>query len=100
MTLRAKSDSGFLLEGAAWPAFLVDGGGTIRKANQAAIALFGSKLESDSTMLSALWADETQPVEQFLAHWERSGAAVVRLKLLGKGAAVTVFSTYISGFHW
>ncbi len=95
-----KSDSVFLLESAAWPAFLVDAGGTIRKANQAAIALFGSKLETDSTMLSALWAEEGEPPEQFLARCERSAATVVPLKLLGKGAAVTTFAAYISAFHW
>ena len=100
MTLREKSDAVFLLESAAWPAILIDGGGTIRKANQAAIALFGAKLETDSTMLAALWANEAEPAEQFLAHWECSGAAVVPLKLLGKSSAVTTFSTYISGYYW
>ena len=93
-------DIEFVLENAAWPAFLVDGGGTIRKANQAAIGLFGTKLEHDSTMLSALWAEEGATVEQFLVDWERSPAAAVRLKFLGKGAAVSTFSTHIATFHW
>src|SRR5260221_9877400 len=88
-----------MLENAAWPAFLVDDWGIIRKANQAAIALFGAKLESDATMLSALWAEETESAEQFLTRWERSTAAVAPLRLLGKGAAVTTFSTHISEFH-
>src|SRR6266849_6793829 len=48
-TTRAKPDPVFLLQNAVWPAFLVDGGGTIRKANLAAIEVFGSGLESDST---------------------------------------------------
>ena len=95
-----KSESVFLLEGASWPAFLVDGGGTIRRANQAAIDLFGAKLEGDSTSLSALWAEEGETVEQFLARWDRSAMAVVPLKLLGRGAAVTTFSTYIGAFLW
>ena len=95
-----KADSAFLLESAAWPAFLVDGGGTIRQANQAAIAWFGSKLESDSTMLSALWAEEVEPSEHFLARCERFTGTAVPLKLLGKGAAVTTFPTYIATFHW
>src|SRR6266478_3702585 len=97
---RTKSDTVFLLASAAWPAFLVDGGGTIRHANQAAIELFGPKLETDSTMLSALWAEQTESSEQFLARCERSGPAVVPLKLLGKGAAVILFSTYIAAFNW
>ncbi len=94
-----KPDSFLMLEHAAWPTFLVDGGGIIRKANQAAIALFGARLESDATMLSALWAEETESAEQFLARWERSATPVAPLRLLGKGAVVTTFSTHISGFH-
>src|SRR5712692_5706477 len=88
-----------MLENAAWPAFLVDGWGIIRKANQAAIALFGAKLESDASMLSALWAEETESAEQFLTRWEGSAAAVAPLRLLGKGAVVATFSTHISGFQ-
>jgi len=99
-TPRIRSDTVFLLKGASWPAFLVDGGGTIRHANQAAIDLFGPKLETDSTMLSALWAEQAESVEQFLARCERSSPAVVPLKLLGKGAAAILFSTYISTFNW
>jgi len=97
---RTKSDTVFLLASAAWPAFLVDGGGTIRHANQAAIELFGPKLETDSTMLSALWTEQAESAEQFLARCERSGPAVVPLKLLGKGAAVILFSAYIAAFNW
>ena len=99
MTSRVKSDAAFLLQNAAWPAFLVDAGGTIRQANQAAIEVFGSGLENGSTVLSALWADETESVEQFLARWERSPAALAALKLTGKGAAVTVFSAHIATVH-
>jgi signal transduction histidine kinase len=39
-------------------------------------------------------------MEQFLARCERSSAAVVPLKLLGKGAEVLLFSAYIAAFHW
>src|SRR5882724_712866 len=99
-TSRIKSDAVFLLESASWPAFMVDGGGTIRRANQAAIDLFGPKLEMDSTMLSALWAEQAESVEQFLSRCERSGPAVVPLKLMGKGAAVILFSAYIAVFNW
>src|SRR5437764_13859239 len=79
---------------------MVDGGGTIRRANPAAIGLFGSQLESGSTMFTALWAEEAESVEQFLARWERSAAAVVPLKLHGKGAVVTTFSASIVALYW
>lgn len=95
-----KSDSVFLLESAAWPAFLVDGGGTVRKANQAAIGLFGTMLEGETTMLSALWAEPAESAEQFLARWERSTPAVVPLKLHGKGGMVTTFNAWIASFNW
>ena len=50
-----KSDVSFQLKNAAWPAFVVESGGTIRYANQAAVAFFGPKLEGEALSLSALW---------------------------------------------
>ena len=90
-----KSDVSFLLESAAWPAFMVEAGGTIRFANQAALAFFGPKLEGEGLSLSALWAEPRETVEQFLAHWERAPATVIPIKYHGKGGTVAVFATYI-----
>ncbi|HXJ57611.1 MAG TPA: ATP-binding protein [Verrucomicrobiae bacterium] len=90
-----KSDLSFQLESAAWPAFVVEAGGTIRHANQAAIAFFGPKLEGEGLLLSALWAEQGETVEQFLARWERSAAATIPLRYHGKGGSVSTFATYI-----
>src|SRR5437879_3537307 len=90
-----KSDSSFQLESAAWPAFLVEAGGTIRHANQAAIAFFGAKLEGEGLSLSALWAEQHETAEQFLARCERSAAPVLPIKYHGKGGTVATFATYI-----
>lgn len=90
-----KSDVSFQLESAAWPAFVVEGGGTIRYANQAAVAFFGPKLEGEGLSLSALWAEHKETAEQFLAHWERAPATVTPIKYHGKGGTVAIFSTYI-----
>ena len=90
-----KSDISFQLESAAWPAFVVEAGGRIRHANQAAIAYFGPKLEGERLLLSALWADQSETVEQFLVRWERSAASVIPLKFLGKGGSVVIFATYV-----
>jgi signal transduction histidine kinase/ActR/RegA family two-component response regulator len=80
-----KPDVVFALENAAWPAFLVDGSGAIRRANQAAINAFGG-LEGESTLLSAIWSPENSiTAEQFLAQWERAPSALTPLKLRGKG---------------
>lgn len=90
----------FLLQNAVWPAFLVDGGGTIRKANLAAIEVFGSSLEGDSTMLSAIWGEESESAEQFITRWERSATTVLPIKFRAKGSVVTMFAAYIAAFHW
>ena len=90
-----KSDVTFQLENAAWPAFVVEAGGTIRFANQAAVDFFGPKLEGESLSLSALWADPGESAEQFLAHWERSPTAFKPIRFCGKGGKVATFDTCI-----
>lgn len=90
-----KSDVSFQLENAAWPAFVVESGGTIRYANQAAVAFFGPKLEGEALSLSALWAEPGESSEQFMARWERAPSAMQPVKYRGKGGAVTTFSTCI-----
>lgn len=91
-----KSDLTFQLENAAWPAFVVEAGGTIRYANQAAVDFFGPKLEGESLSLSALWADSAESAEQFLARWERSPSATMPLRYHGKGGTIATFDTLIS----
>src|SRR6266516_382418 len=90
-----KSDLSFTLESAAWPAFVVEAGGTIRHANPAAISFFGPKLEGEALSLGALWAEPRETAEQFLGRWERSAAAVIPIKYHGKGGSVATFATYI-----
>src|SRR5262245_54425760 len=90
-----KSDATFQLESAAWPAFLVEAGGTIRHANQAAIQLFGARLEGEASSLAALWAQPNETVEHFLSRCERSAASVVSVRYNGKGGRVATFATYI-----
>ena len=90
-----KSDITFQLESAAWPAFVVEAGGTIRYANQAAVDFFGPKLEGESVFLSALWPEQDETADQFLAHWERSPVAALPIQYLGKGGKVATFQTYI-----
>ena len=91
-----KLDVAFVLESAAWPAFVVESGGTIRQANQAAINFFGPKLEGEGPSLSAIWSPENGlHAEPFLSRWERSATGIVPLKFVGKGAATSAFSTFI-----
>jgi signal transduction histidine kinase/CheY-like chemotaxis protein len=90
-----KFDVAFQLENAAWPAFVVEAGGTIRHANQAAVDFFGPKLEGESLSLSALWAGHDETAEQFLGRWERSSAAFTPIQYCGKGGKVATFDTCI-----
>lgn len=90
-----KSDSSFPLESAGWPAFVVEAGGVLRHANEAAVEFFGPKLEGDGLMLSALWAEEGESADQFITRWERSSHGMVPIKFRGKGGVATTFSTYV-----
>jgi len=95
-SLVIKSDLIFALENAAWPAFLVDEAGAIRRSNQAAIKAFGAVLEGESTLLSAIWSPANDgTAEQFLRRWERAPTATVSLKFAGKGGVTTTFFTHV-----
>ena len=94
-----KSDVVFALENAGWPALLVDGSGTILRATQAAVKIFGSVLEGAAPRLSALWPPENGvTAEQFLMHWERSLATSVPLKFRVKGGIVSTFTVAVCSF--
>ena len=90
-----KPDSSFPLENAGWPAFVVEAGGVLRHANAAAVEFFGPKLEGDGLMLSALWVDEGEGADHFIARWDRSAHSMLPIKFRGKGGVATTFSTYV-----
>ena len=86
----------FILENAGWPALVIESGGVVRRANQAALQLFGPVLDSDSTSLASLLCeDNNPPAEQVLSTWERSTPASVRLKFRAKGGLDATFDTWI-----
>jgi len=94
-----KSDAVFVLENAGWPAMLLDGTGTILRANQAAVKIFGPVLDGGTTRLSALWTpDNGTSAEQFLALWERAPASRVSLKLQVRGGGTSVFAATLCAF--
>lgn len=91
-----KADVAFPLEQADWPAILVDGSGTVRRANQAALGVFGPGLESAPTLAASIWAPENDVrAEQFLAQWERAPTPVLTLKLRVKGGVTQDFQTHL-----
>ncbi len=86
----------FPFENANWPALLVEEAGVIRRANKAASQVFGAMVEAESSLLSALWAQEnTISAEKFLGSPERSASTSLVLKFKGKGGAVHAFNAYI-----
>jgi two-component system, cell cycle sensor histidine kinase and response regulator CckA len=94
-----KSDLGFALENAGWPALLVDAAGAICRANPAATSLFGAVLAGESPRLSAVWSpDNSSGADQFLAQWERSAAPTVPLKFQAKGGHTVGYLTSICAF--
>src|SRR5215212_378819 len=85
-----------MLDAASWPVLLVDGSACVRRANAAAIDVFGAKVESDPAPLSGLWTNENEgDPAAFLHKVDSAKALVVPLKLRGKGIAITPFNASV-----
>ncbi|MEO6034716.1 MAG: ATP-binding protein [Verrucomicrobiota bacterium] len=91
-----KSDF-FLLEHAPWPVVMAEESGTIRRANPAALTLFGGVLEGERALLSAIWSNENPlSAEQFLSQTEHPPSGLVSLKFPVKGGSTVAFAVYIA----
>ncbi len=91
-----KSDF-FLLEHAPWPVLMVEEAGTIRRANPVALALFGSVIEGERALLTAIWsADNNFSAAQFLAQTAHPPSGLVNLKFSIKGGTTVSFATYLA----
>jgi two-component system, cell cycle sensor histidine kinase and response regulator CckA len=91
-----KPDFAFLLEQAAWPAFLVDHTGTIRKANQHAVHVLGTVMEGESNLSASIWAPgNSQTAEEFLTRVDLSSAPMRVLQFRGKGGQTLPFNTFV-----
>ncbi len=94
-----KPDVVFAMENAGWPALLVEAGGTILRANQAAVKVFGQVLEGEAPLLSALWTPENGvTADQFIAQWDRSPASTAQLRFYVKGGGASRFSVSVCAF--
>jgi two-component system cell cycle sensor histidine kinase/response regulator CckA len=84
-----NSEVPFGLEGAIWPALLVDAAGVIRRANRAAGEAFGPGVESGSLPLANLWlAENGLSPEQFFMRSQQFRSTLSRLELMGEGGAM------------
>lgn len=85
-----------VLDGASWPAFLVDATACVRRANPAALDFFAEKVEGAAAPLAALWTNENgSDPAAFLQRVKASKALITPLKLRGKGVAITPFNASV-----
>jgi signal transduction histidine kinase len=85
------------LDNAAWPALLVNAGGTVLTCNAAAKALFGAALAGNPAELAAIWSPANgTPPPVFLGGWEKARAVPVDLRFRAAGGGEHRFSTAIT----
>jgi CheY-like chemotaxis protein len=90
-----KPEAVFGLENAAWPALLVDAGGTVLLTNVAAKNVFGAALVNG---FGSIWApDNGGTASEFLTRWEKSPAMSTLRFRTGDGT-LTSFTTAICLF--
>src|SRR5437763_6807544 len=91
-----KLDSGFGLDHAGWPAFVVDASGFVRQANQSAVQTFGTVMEGGPALSASIWTLENEVTpEEFVAKSERSSAPMTLLTFRVKGGGTARFNTYL-----
>lgn len=94
-----KPEIVFGLEGAAWPALLVNASCMILRANMAAVSTFGTAIASESPPLSAIWAPENSGTpEDFFKRWASSSKVTLDLKLKVTTGATLNFTAVICSF--
>ena len=89
----------FGLENASWPAVLVAMQGSILRANQPALAIFGETLSGDTPPLSLIWGEGNAiSADDFLAHWEESPEPVMDIYFRRADGVVEQYRTAVSIF--
>jgi two-component system, cell cycle sensor histidine kinase and response regulator CckA len=95
-----KPEVVFGLESAAWPALLLNAGGTVLRSNTAAVNTFGAALASESPPVSAIWSPENgKKPEEFFAGWEKSPTVTADLKFRVASGATVKFTAAICTFN-
>jgi signal transduction histidine kinase/CheY-like chemotaxis protein len=90
-----RRETDFVLEKAAWPTILLEAGGRICRANQAARRVFGLTDDLPATPLTALWDDEnTASAAHFLQ--QQTGAETAPLKLRLHGGQKSQFIAHVA----
>jgi signal transduction histidine kinase/CheY-like chemotaxis protein len=94
-----KPEVVFGLEGAAWPALLLNANCVVLRSNTAAMDVFGEALAGDMPQLLGIWAKENGGMpEGFFARWEKSPTATVDLKFRVANGTKVKFTAAICAF--
>lgn len=95
-----KPEVVFGLEGAAWPALLLNAGGAVLRSNAAGTNTFGVALAGEAPPLSAIWSPENgQKPEEFFARWEQSPTVTADMKFRVANGATIKFTAAICTFN-
>ncbi len=94
-----KPEVVFGLEGAAWPALLLDANCGILRANSSAMGVFGAAISSAAPHLSAIWVAENGAApDQFFARWQQSPTPTANLSFRVASSATVKFIAAICIF--
>jgi signal transduction histidine kinase len=94
-----KPEVVFGLEGAAWPALLLDTNCGILRANSSAMGVFGAAISSAAPHLSAIWLVENGGApDQFFARWQAAPTPTANLSFRVASGAPVKFTAAICVF--
>jgi two-component system, cell cycle sensor histidine kinase and response regulator CckA len=94
-----KPEVVFGLEGAAWPALLLDTSCGILRANSSAMGVFGAAISSATANLSAIWMMENgASPDQFFSRWQQSPTPTANLSFRVASGATVKFTVAICIF--
>jgi signal transduction histidine kinase/CheY-like chemotaxis protein len=95
-----KPEVVFGLEGAAWPALLLNANCVVLRANTAALKVFGEALAGEMPQLLAIWSPENRGMpEGFFARWEKSPTATADLKFRVANGTAVKFTAAVCAFN-
>src|ERR1700690_63151 len=95
-----KPEIVFGLEGAAWPALLLNASCVVLRANTAAASTFGDALAGELPQLLWIWSRENGGMpESFFKRWELAPTQTADLKFRVANGTATRFTAAICTFN-
>ena len=95
-----KPEIVFGLDGAAWPALLLNASCVVLRTNTAAMDLFGEALAGEMPQLLAIWSPENGGMpEGFFARWEKAPTPTADLKFRVANGTTVKFTAAVCTFN-